>query len=135
MMMPQRQNELPCGTVVSSVPTTERATSKDDPQATISDAGVIGSVTPTNDNSNPQQGSGGICTVTTSNIEMETKDSAMGHHDGKRPQNKIQQPRKVSSSDMVVSAAITTPNPSISNNGFLKDNRKLFVGGLPQDSE
>jgi hypothetical protein len=138
MMMPQRQNQLPCATVGSPGQTRGNATSKVDHTATIADAGVTGTVTPTNDNSNPQQGSGCIGIVTTSKIDTATKDPAMDHHqeqDFKFPQKNIQQQREVSSGDMVISAAMTIPYPSISNNGFLKDARKLFVGGLPQDSE
>jgi hypothetical protein len=138
-MMPKRQNPLPHDTVGSTLPTTEGGTSKVDPLATIADAGVTGTVMPTNDNSNPQQGSGCVSTVATSNIVTATlRNPTTEHHqaqDCKLPQNNIQQTQEDSSGDLVTSIDMHTLNSSISNVGFLKDARKLFVGGLPQDSE
>lgn len=134
-MMPQQQNQLPSSTCTSAppvVPTQGTRTLKEDPRSVIADGSIVtGTVTPTNDNSNPQQGTSGIA----GNSDTAAKGLAMDQDNAKQSQM-IKQPRKVSTGDTVMPSGSTTPqNPLISNNGSMKDTRKLFVGGLPQDSK
>ncbi|KAG7350903.1 RNA-binding protein [Nitzschia inconspicua] len=96
---------------------------------------ATGPVTPTNDNSNPQSGSIGIISESDANSDEYVKHLSRDHQDGKLPsKSAVQQPRKISSGDMMLSStSAPTPFNSSNNGTYTKDARKLFVGGLPQD--
>lgn len=139
-MMTQQNHHLSgdVGAGAPQVVATGEPRSKEDhrPASTVVDVAdtTIGTVTPINDNSNPQSGTSRMSTEPAAanndvNAKNSTKQmpSAMYH----------QQPRKVSSADTAATSSSTAPSPStVSNHGnYNKDARKLFVGGLPQDSE
>ena len=90
----------------------------------------FGTVPSPNDNSNPQQGTGGVggsIPQSTDNIKKMIEDNS---------QNQAE-PRIVSSAEemMAQQSAAVPPESTNKPNGHMKDVRKLFVGGLPTDSE
>jgi hypothetical protein len=147
MMIAQPQNHQLSSSGMGASPavlTTEAARSKEDHRSSSSTVnvgtGATGTVTPINDNSNPQSGTSIIGSdAAAANTEFP-KDVPSDHQNmTKVPSQDVpnKQPRKVSSGDIAMSASSTGQNPTSNSNNssYTKDARKLFVGGLPQDSK
>jgi hypothetical protein len=93
----------------------QNRTTKESSQGLLVATNVSGTVSPIDDNSNPQQGT--VDSPTAVNIEPPS-----------------QQPRKVSTGEDE-KTAFPINNSNFTGNKFVHDGRKLFVGGLPQDSK
>lgn len=143
MIQPQRQQP---STAFEPI-LTEQASIIDSSSTTTSTVvAKIGTITPTNDYSNPQQG-GIEATMAT---VIEDKGSTAATPLEQDPSiaawsEAPHQPFNVSTGD--ASSTITCPNSTSGNfcsgkgryagnhpSNYIKDERKLFVGGLPQDS-